>query len=95
MNLCNGMLLLARGRASPATDINDVEKSIKDIKAEHESRLMAMPGVVSVGLGQDEAGNPIIVIGVENEEYSHTLTLPQELHSYPVRFQVMGTIKAQ
>jgi hypothetical protein len=89
------ILLLALASSSQAGDMNDVEKSIKDIKTEHESRLMAMPGVVSVGLGQDEAGNPVIVIGVESEEYSHALTLPRELHSYPVRFQVIGTIEAQ
>jgi len=75
--------------------MNNVEKSIKDIKAEHESRLMAMPGVVSVGLGQDALGNTVIVIGVETEEHSRALTLPQELHSYPVMFQVLGTIKSQ
>ena len=44
--------------------MSNVEKSIKEVKAEHESRLIAMPGVVSVGLGQDTSGNPVIVIGV-------------------------------
>jgi hypothetical protein len=89
------MLLLALVGGCQATDMNNMEKSIKDVKAEYETQLMAMPGVVSVGLGQDTAGNPVIVVGVESEEDSHTLTLPQGLHSYPVRFQVMGTIKAR
>jgi hypothetical protein len=89
------LLLLALASACQAADMNKGEKSIKDVKAEHESRLMAMPGVVSVGLGQDADGNPVIVIGVESEEYSHTLTLPKELQSYPVKYQVTGTIKAQ
>ncbi len=81
--------------ACQVTEKIAVEKPIAQVKAEHESRLMAMPGVVSVGLGQDEDGTQVIVIGVKNEEYSRTLTLPEELLSYPVRFQVMGTIKAQ
>jgi hypothetical protein len=88
-------VLLALVSNCKAMDTNEVQKSIRDIKAEHESELMAMPGVVSVGLGQDAHGNPVIVIGIENEEFSRTLTLPPELHSYPVKFQVMGTIKAQ
>jgi hypothetical protein len=95
LKLINVLLLLALAGACQAADMNNVEKSIKDIKAEHESRLMAMPGVVSVGLGRDALGNTVIVIGVETEEHSHTLTLPQELHSYPVKFQVLGTIKSQ
>ena len=95
MKIINLLLLLILFNACQATDMSNVEKSIKEVKAEHESRLIAMPGVVSVGLGQDTSGNPVIVIGVETEAYTHTLTLPQELHSYPVKFQVMGTIKAR
>ena len=95
MKIFNFLLLLALAGACQAADMNNMGKSIEDIKAEHESQLMAMQGVVSVGLGQDTAGNTVIVIGVESEEYSSSLILPQELHSYPVSFQVMGTIKAQ
>jgi hypothetical protein len=92
MTVC---VLLALAGGCKEMDRNDVQKSIRDIKAEHESQLMAMPGVVSVGLGQDAHGNPVIIIGVEKEEFSHKLTLPSELLSYPVRFQVVGTIKTQ
>ena len=78
-----------------AADNSDVEKSIKDRKAEYESQLMAMKGVVSVGLGQDADGNPVIVIGVESEKSSRTVELPGELQNYPVMFQVIGTVKAR
>ena len=88
-------VLLALAGASQATDMSNMEKSIKDIKAEHESQLMAMPGVVSVGLGQDTAGDPVIIIGVESEEHSRAMTLPLELQEYPVKIQVIGTINIQ
>lgn len=72
-----------------------MEKSISDIKTEYESQLMAMTGVISVGLGQDAAGNLGIVIGVENEKLTHTMELPRELQNYPVMFQVIGTVKVR
>ena len=56
---------------------------------------MAMPGVVSVGLGRDSHGDPAIVIGIEREEFTETLKLPPELHAYPVVIQVVGTVKTQ
>jgi hypothetical protein len=89
------LLLLGLVSACQATEENAMKASIQDIKAKHESQLMAMPGVVSVGIGQDADGNPVIVIGVESEDFSNQLTLPEELESYPVRFQVVGTIRAQ
>jgi hypothetical protein len=89
------LLLLALAGACQATDMSTMEKSIKDIKAEHESQLMAMPGVVSVGLGQDTAGDPVIIIGVESVEHSRALALPRELQEYPVKIQVIGTISTQ
>ena len=95
MRIIYVLLLLALAGACQATDMSNMEKSIKDIKAEHESQLMAMPGVVSVGLGQDKAGDPVIIIGVESEEHSRALALPQELQEYPVKVQVVGTINTQ
>ena len=95
MRIIYVLLLLALAGACQATDMNNMEKSIRDIKAEHESQLMAMPGVVSVGLGQDTAGDPVIIIGVESVEHSRALALPQELQEYPVKVQVIGTINTQ
>jgi len=95
LKIINILLLLTLVSACQAADENDVEKSIRDVKAEHESQLMTMAGVVSVGLGQDAEGNPVIVIGIESEELSRTLVLPRELENYPVKFQVVGTIRAQ
>jgi hypothetical protein len=88
-------LALALFSTCQATDRNTVEKSVKVIKAQHESRLMEMPGVVSVGVGQDEEGNQVIVIGIESEAHLDELTLPEELEGFPVKYQVIGTIRAK
>ena len=37
-------------------------------KTKHESRLMAISGVVSVGIGQDYTGKSDIIIGVESPD---------------------------
>lgn len=89
------MPLLVRVGDCLAADNNDVEKSIRDIKAEYESQLLAMTGVVSVGLGQDAEGNPLMIIGVESEEITRTMKLPREFQNFPVTFQVIGTVKAR
>ena len=89
------ILLLALAGVCQAADMYSMKKPIEDIKSEYESQLMTMQGVVSVGLGMDVDGHTVIVIGVETEEHFQNLVLPQELHSYPVKFQVTGTIKAR
>lgn len=72
-----------------------VPESIKNVKTKHESRLMSTPGVVSVGIGQDSKGQSAIIIGVESQDKLNKITLPEELDGYPVKVQIMGTIRAQ
>ncbi len=69
--------------------------SIQNVKSKHELRLMATPGVVSVGIGQDNEGQSAIIIGVESQDKLNAITLPEQLDGYPVKVQVMGTIRAQ
>lgn len=72
-----------------------VSDSINTIKAKHESSLMAKPGVVSVGIGQDDDGQVVIIIGVESQDKLDKLALPKQLDGYPVKTQIMGKIRAQ
>jgi len=72
-----------------------VPESIKNVKTKHELRLMSTPGVVSVGIGQDNKGQSAIIIGVENQDKLDKMTLPEELDGYPVKVQIVGTIRAQ
>jgi len=72
-----------------------VTESIQQVKNKHENQLMTMPGVVSVGIGQGDSGQSVIVIGVESQAKLDKLTLPVKLDGYPVNVQIMGTIRAQ
>jgi hypothetical protein len=69
--------------------------SIQDVKRKHEAELMAMRGVVSVGLGRDERGGPIIVVGIDRERRGLRARLPGNLEGYDVRVVVVGTVGAQ
>lgn len=69
--------------------------SIQEVKAKHEARLMATPGVVSVGIGRDSDGRDVIIVGLERERPETRRSLPEVLEGYPVRTQVVGRIRAQ
>ena len=47
---------------------SDMPKLINDVKAQHEKSLLQLPGVVSVGIGQDENGNPAIIVGLAHPD---------------------------
>jgi hypothetical protein len=68
--------------------------SIQQVKAKHENRLMATPGVVSVGLGKDKDGHKAIIVGLDRVRPDIEDQLPKHLESYPVIVQVVGSIKA-
>jgi len=69
--------------------------SIKDVKTKHEERLLQLPGVVSVGIGQDKNGNQAIIVGLEHSDPETESQLPTLLEGYPVVVRVVGRIKAQ
>lgn len=69
--------------------------SIREVKKKHEARLLAMSGVVSVGIGRDEAGNLAIIVGLDRPRPETVVQLPQFLDDYPVLTQVIGTIRSQ
>ncbi len=69
--------------------------TIQEVKARHEGRLMTMPGVVSVGLGQKPDGTPVIVVGLDRRRPATMAQLPQRLGGYPVSIEFVGEIRAQ
>lgn len=88
-----GILLLFSAFAF-AQDIT-MAASIKEVKAKHEAYLMGLPGVVSVGLGQDEHGRPAIIVGLDRPRPETEAQIPCALDDYPVVVQVIEPIKAQ
>jgi hypothetical protein len=73
---------------------NEIEK-IEDIRVHFESRIMATPGVVAVGVGTSKDGRYILVIGTDRPEDEVRAKLPPEIFSVPVQLEYMGKIEAQ
>ena len=74
-------------RVMPAT--------IHDVKAKHAPRFLALPGVVSVGVGRDAGGVEVIVIGLDRARPETQASLPTQLEGYSIRVQIIGAVKAQ
>ena len=68
---------------------------IQEVKAKHEQRLMALPGVVSVGIGLGKDNKPTIIVGLDRPRPETQAKLPQKLDGYAVEANVTGPYKAQ
>ena len=68
--------------------------SIQEAKAKHEDRLLATPGVVSVGIGHEPDGKPVIIVGLDGPRPQTVRQLPKMLDGYPVRVEIIGVVKA-
>lgn len=90
-----GVLLLAIPTALACSEEARMQDSIQEVKARHEARLMEVPGVVSVGIGRDEAGEAVIVVGLDREQRAVRERIPQRLEGYKVHVRVVGRPTAQ
>ena len=68
---------------------------IRNVKARHEAQLMLMPGVVSVGIGQDDAGHSVIIVGLDQVTEEKKARIPKQLEGFRVIARELGAIKAQ
>lgn len=89
------LLLLALITGEAASEGRTMPGTIQEVKAQHQKSLLAMPGVVSVGIGRGPDGKPVIVIGLDRPRPETVKQLPQSLDGHPVRVDVIGPIKAQ
>lgn len=88
--------MLAVMLAGPScSESANMAASIHEVKAKYEDQLLARPGVVSVGVGQDADGNPIIIIGLDRPRAETLDALPKDLDGYRVHPEVIGPIKAR
>ncbi len=69
-------------------------KTIQEVKNEHERRFLSLPGVVSVGIGQDPDGKPVIIVGLDKPRPKTEKKVPQKLDDFPVRIKIVGRVKA-
>ena len=68
--------------------------TIQQVKEKHQAKLMALPGVVSIGIGLFES-ETVIKIGLDGKYPDTEKVLPKELEGYKVISQTVGTIKVQ
>ena len=72
-----------------------VSPTIQDVKVKHEEFLLAMPGVVSVGIGKNPDGQFVIIVGLDGPRPETVNQLPKILEGYPVRMEIFGPLKAR
>ncbi len=66
--------------------------SVQEAKARNEEPLLAIPGVVSVGIGKDDAGRPTIIVGLASDDPLIVSGIPSEADGFPVVAQVTGPL---
>lgn len=76
-------------------DSSTMADAIYDVKRQNEADLMALPGVVSVGIGRGPNGQPAIIVGMETLAPATPPKVPSEIGGYPVVIQTTGKLKAQ
>jgi hypothetical protein len=70
-------------------------KTIQEAKEASEDRLMAIPGVMGVGIGltKDRQGRCIKVY-VDREASAQAAQIPKEIEGYPVEVEIRGAFRA-
>jgi len=72
-----------------------VSPTIQEVNAKHAERLLAMPGVVSVGIGKNPDGQFVIVVGLDSPRPETVDQIPKVLEGYPVRVEITGPVKTR
>ena len=67
--------------------------TIEQAKEQHETELMAIEGVVGVGIGECE-GEPCVKVLLENESSDLKQRIPTQLDGYVVDTEVVGSLEA-
>jgi hypothetical protein len=88
-------IMLMTSTAVACGEETRMQASIQEVKQKHEERLMAVDGVVSVGIGRDDRGQAVIFIGLDHERPEARAQLPERLEGFEVRTEVTGKIRAR
>ncbi len=65
---------------------------IERVKYENEQRLLAIEGVVGVGMGKNEIGDDVILVYLRDKEAEKSV--PKELDGFPVKTVISGEFDA-
>lgn len=69
--------------------------TIQEVKVKHQRQLLALPGVVSVGIGRGEDGKPALIVGLDRPRAETLKQLPVQLEGFSIRTEIVGTPRAQ
>ena len=76
-----------------------VFRRVETVLANHDTELLAIAGVVGVGIGLTEQGDqPVIHVYVNNMETTGGMiptAIPKQVQGVPVRIITTGEVKAQ
>ena len=70
-------------------------ESIQTVKHRHTDKLMAIKGVMAVGIGLAADGRQAIIVTVEAGNEQAARQLPSSLEGYPLIIQYSGKIHSQ
>lgn len=89
------VLVLIATSAISCDEDRGMTTSITMVKQENEARLLAMPGVVSVGVGLDDNGEAAIIVGLSGPSQKTESELPENIGGYRVVPRYIGPVKIQ
>lgn len=70
-----------------------MDDRIIEVMNAHADRLMAVPGVAAVAVGELPGGAPCIRIYVVEKTPEHERLIPSEIEGYPVEIEESGEIR--
>lgn len=68
------------------------ESVVEEVMLDHEERLLQLPGVTGVGIGQNAVGDAAIIVYLE--EKCSAAKLPKQLNGFDVVVEITGAIDA-
>ncbi len=90
------LVMLSNGCQSPmnATNASAPRRDINAVLADHEGRLMAIPGVVGVYVGLlDDQQTPCLKVMLARKDPALARSIPRVIEGYRVITEVTGEIK--
>ena len=71
-------------------------KTIEEVKESCEKQLMAMPGVMGVGIGlTQDRRETCIKVYVDGKASAQAVQIPKEIEGYPVEVEIRGTFRTR
>ena len=76
-------------------DMKDKEQAVAAVQAKHDTEIIAIEGVVSVGIGLTKDGEPCLKIGTSGSTEGIREKLPDAARDICVEIEKVGDIEAQ